>query len=65
MNWVLRFILCDLLFHFRKQVNFVFLAEIGEEDENISQFFFYVLKFFGGEIAGLLGRLPEEVSSPR
>ena len=53
----------DLLLHFLMQVDLVFLAEIGEEDKDIGQFFFYVLAFFCGEIAGLLGRLPEEVFS--
>ena len=44
-----------------QEIDIVFLAEISEKYENIGQFFLYVLKFFCGEIAGLLGRLPEEV----
>jgi hypothetical protein len=65
VNRILRCILCDLLINFRQQIDLVFLTEISEEDENISQFFIYVLEFFRREIAGLLGRLPEEVFSPR
>jgi len=98
VNWIFHFVLRDLFLHFRQQIDFIFLAELGEEDKNIGQFFFYpvaaerhrawllnpiffakqycyadttssygvyVLEFFCGEIAGLLGGLPEEVFSPR
>ena len=39
----------------------VLLAKIREKNKDVGQFFFYVLEFFFGEIAGLLGSLPEEV----
>ena len=39
----------------------IFLAEVGEKDEYICHFLFYILEFFYRELAGLLGRLPEEV----
>jgi len=65
VNRILQFVLRDLLLHFRQQIDLVFLAEIGEKDENIGQFFFYVRQFFRGKVAGLLSGLPEEVFSPR
>ena len=61
LHRILRFIQPNLLFNLLQQVDLVFLTEIGEEDEDISKLFFYFLEFFRREIAGLLGRLPEEV----
>jgi hypothetical protein len=55
------FVLCNLPLYFRQQVDFVLLTEIGEKYKDVSQFFFYVLEFFCGEIAGLLGSRPKEV----
>ena len=51
----------DLVFDFLQKINFVFLTEIGEENEYVGKLFFDVLDFFRREIAGLLGCLPEEV----